>query len=486
MYEATFGLSRRPFPSLPQADFYYPSGAAEYACQTVLRCVERGEGVGVVVGPTGCGKSLLGLLVADHFRTQMHVVQLASGRLESRRALLQAILFGLGRPFRGMDEGELRLALIEYLSQTEPRRPMLLLVDEAEALPMRLLDELRMTTNLSVGGDPCTRLVLLGGSALEERLTNPRLESFSQRIVARCYLEAMNRSETKECIRAQLGTASASDVLFTEDACDAVYQATDGVPRLINQLCDHALILAFADGQSRIGREGIEEAWADLQQLPTPWNGDHQERAGEDIIEFGGLEEDSLAKSSDDEDLDDAYSVPALRVTPDEDDLIARSQERLNGIEASLEQLEDDFQPAGSIGPEVELVFHDPSDLLNEDFQEEEVVVDRYSQADATLVDGPSKDQTYRLQAEGAADLTEGNEEVQAIELAAEEAEDAPAAELPDMPAAEPVEASDGPETDDQQAEQSHTLDMHPERSIPKLKHSDFARLFSNLRRSAQ
>ena len=487
MYETSFGLSRRPFPSLPQPEFYFPASATEYARQTLLRCIERGEGVGVVVGPTGCGKSLLGQLLANHFRNAMHVVQLASGRLDSRRALLQAILYELGRPFRGMDEGELRLALVDYLAQAEPRQPMLLLVDEAEALPMRLLDELRMTTNLAVGREPCSRLVLLGSSALEERLTSPKLESFSQRIVARCYLEAMNRTETKECIRAQLAAASAPDVLFSDDACDAVFQATDGVPRLINQLCDHALILAFADGQTNIDRPCIDEAWADLQQLPTPWNGDSQDRPSEGIIEFGGLaDSDDAIESTDEEDLDDAYSVPALRVTPDEDDLIESARQRLDGIEESLEQLEDDFQPAGSIGPEVELVFHDPADLLNEDFQEEEVVVDRYSQTDTSQDDVAPEQHTYQVRAEEPGNEQVSDDLVRAVETPLEPNRSEPAAKSSPAPTLETPERTNEPDVAAEQSEENHTLDLHPEKSVPKLKHAEFARLFSNLRRTAQ
>lgn len=480
MYEVSFGLSRRPFPSLPLPEFYYPAEATEYARQTLLRCVERGEGVGVVIGPTGCGKSLLGQLLADHFHKKMHVVQLASGRLESRRALLQAILYGLGRPFRGMEEGELRLALTEYLSQAEPRKPMLLLVDEAEALSMRLLDELRMATNLSIGGEPTTRLVLLGGSALEERLTSPKLESFSQRIVARCYLETMNRTETKECIETQLSAASASDVLFSDEASDAVFQATDGVPRLINQLCDHALILAFADGRNRIDRPGVEEAWADLQQLPTPWNGDQPEDSSGGIIEFGGLHDDDadIEPSCIDEELDEAYSVPALRVTPDEDDLIVQSQQRLDDIEESLDQLEEDFQPAGSIGPEVELVFHDPADLLNEDFQEEEVVIDRYSQPDIKREDESTEDPLNANEScippAEPKDTSHDSEEF----VFEDESSRVSVAE-----ASEEIAEAEDPEDN---SIEKHTLDMHPDRSVPKLKHADFARLFSNLRRTAQ
>ena len=490
MYEASFGLSRRPFPSLPQADFYYAASATEYARQTLVRCVQRGEGVAVVVGPTGCGKSLLGQMVAQHFQASMHVVQLASGRLDSRRALLQAILFGLGRPFRGMDEGELRLALTEFLSRAEERRPMLLIVDEAEALPMRLLDELRMTTNLAAHGQPCARLVLLGGPALEERLTNPRLESFSQRIVARCYVEAMNRTETRECIRCQLERADAKDVVFSDEACDAVYQATDGVPRLINQLGDHALILAFADGRTDIDRAVVEEAWADLQQLPTPWNGDAGESASQNIIEFGSLDStEETFESAEEDDSESAYSVPALRVTPDEDDLIEQSSQRLDGIEESLERLEreDDFQPAGMGGPEIELVFHDPADLLNEDFQEEEPVVDRYSRSRAS-----EPEQTYRVRSDEETLDTEPAAEVHSFEtpMVAEaevaETEASGTVEPEPIVAEEEVSEAEVAELAAEESEEARTLDMRSESPVPKLKHADFARLFSNLRRTAQ
>lgn len=389
MYETSFGLFCRPFPSVPRATFYYPGSAIEYARQTLARCIERGEGVGIVIGPTGCGKSLLGQMLAEQFSNRMRLVHLPSGRLESRQALLQAILHGLRRPFRGMDAEEMRLALRDCLSHDEERlRPMLLLVDEAEGLPLRLLDELRMTTNLLAEGQPCSRLVLLGGPALEEKLTSPKLESLSQRIVTRCYLETFSRTETSECIRAQIAAAStAPRNLFSDDACEAVHQATDGVPRLVNQLCDHALILAYADGKESVDRGTVEEAWADLQQLPAP-SGDSSNETQEPMIEFGGLDEErcslELDAASVADTLDDRPAVggmSALRLAPGYDDTTVWSGQQRDALDDAVDDLDTDFEPAGRITPEVDLVFRDPADLLNEDFQEEEVIVDRYGRS---------------------------------------------------------------------------------------------------------
>jgi len=494
MYEAAFGLTRRPFPPFPQTALYYPAPGIEYARETLLRCIERGEGIGVVVGPTGCGKTLLSQVLTEQFRDSMHVVQISSGRLATRRALLQAILYGLGRAFRGMEEGELRLALADCLMRDEDRRPMLLLVDEAEALPLRLLDELRITTNHACDDGPCTRLVLIGGPVLEEKLTSPKLESFTQRIVARCYLEALNRTETRDCIQAQLAAAGCPPgTLFSDEACDAVHQATDGVPRLVNQLCDHTLVLTYADGKGEVSRACVEEAWADLQQLPTPWNGDASEDSGEGIIEFGGLDDEDSSVELEDEPVDEAESgAPALRVAPEEDPLISRSTEQLEQIEESLGSLEEEFQPAGTITPEVELVFHDPDDLLNEEFHEEELVVDRYGgesepsfgelvddEPDPAPVEETAADETERPILE----MTPLETAADRLAHAFESAPVPPVAATPEeaVPLAEEMVLDD-----EDEVEEIDAVSLVDEGALPEAGLREFSRLFSNLRRTAQ
>ena len=199
MYEKHFGLCRRPFSSVVQVKEYFPAGAIEAARQNLIRCVQRGEGAGLAIGPSGTGKTLLCQLVADHFQGQFRVALLGRASMTTRRALLQAILYELGQPYRGMDEGELRLALVEYLTSAKQcPAGLLLLVDDAHALPLRVLDEIRTLTNISADGQPRVRLVLTGSGPLEEHLASPKLDSFSQRIVARCYLESLGAGETQQ------------------------------------------------------------------------------------------------------------------------------------------------------------------------------------------------------------------------------------------------------------------------------------------------
>ena len=170
----------------------------------------------------------------------------------------------------------------------------MLLVDEAHHLPLRLLDEIRSLTNLTRDMQPAVRMVLAGSHVLEERFASPKLESFSQRISVRCYLEAFQRSETQAYIQSRLsaGGGQGSEI-FPAETCQMVHQATDGVPRLINQVCDHVLLLAYAAGIRRIEPAHVEEAWADLQQLPTPWNAPAT-ASGDGMIEFGGLDDNPL------------------------------------------------------------------------------------------------------------------------------------------------------------------------------------------------
>jgi type II secretory pathway predicted ATPase ExeA len=300
MYETYFNLADRPFASVPRTDHYSPASVIEAARGNLARCVLRGEGAAMIIGPSGTGKSLLCELLAEQFRSTFQVALLASTHLDTRRSLLQAILYELSRPYRGMDEGELRLSLVDYISlSSECSRGLVLLVDEAHHLPLRLLDEIRALTNLTRNMLPAVRLVLAGSHILEERFASPKLESFSQRISTRCYLEAFQREETQNYIQVRMAACGGRAEIFPPETCHMVHKATDGVPRLINQVCDHALLLAYTAGIRRIEPAHVEEAWADLQQLPTPWNAPASpaSTSGDGMIEFGGLDDGPMESS---------------------------------------------------------------------------------------------------------------------------------------------------------------------------------------------
>ena len=298
MYETYFNLTERPFASVPRIDHYYPAAVIDAARNTLTRCVDRGEGVAMIVGPSGTGKSLLCQVLAEQFQKTFQVALLASTHLDTRRSLLQAILYELNRPYRGMDEGELRLSLVDYVTLNDDcSRGVVLLVDEAHHLPLRLLDEIRSLTNLTRDMQPAVRMVLAGSHVLEERFASPKLESFSQRISARCYLEAFQRSETQAYIQSRISACGGRGAeIFPAETCQMVHKATDGVPRLINQVCDHVLLLAYAAGHpaDRTGprRRGLGRLAAVAHALERA--GRPAAPTGDSVIEFGGLDDGPL------------------------------------------------------------------------------------------------------------------------------------------------------------------------------------------------
>jgi general secretion pathway protein A len=429
MYESFFEMSQRPFAAAPRVDRYFPGRSIEPARTAVERAIERAEGTSIVIGPAGCGKTLLLQAMAERFRGRFDVAMLSNGRLATRRALLQAILFELSMPYRGMEEGELRLALFDRLQPGVTQADgLLLLIDEAHLLPLRLLEEVRMITDFMRSGEPRVRLVLAGAAALEERLATPRLGSLQQRISTRCYLEALDRNDTAAYVRHQLvSVGSEPKSVFTDSAIETIYRATEGIPRLVNQTCDHALVMACAGGVRPIDSAGIEEAWADLQQLPTPWSQaagytDPNAASTDSVIEFGLLDDampfdppvrataanvaapapqaSPALQAGDigDAELSDEFDAiepianeVSASVRPNQETYasvipVERRSEAdatLDALETHLAEWETDYQPVATQQPEVELMLSEARrDPFAEDFQEEVTVVDRYAGAD--------------------------------------------------------------------------------------------------------
>ncbi|HEY2894980.1 MAG TPA: AAA family ATPase [Pirellulales bacterium] len=369
IYEDSFKLQARPFLAAPQIEHYFPASIIENARQSLSRAIARGTGAGLIIGPAGTGKTLLCHMLGYEFRERFAVALLANGRLSTRHALLQAILYELRLPYRGLDEGESRLALLDAL---EPRPDgidgLLLIVDEAHALPGKLLEEIRLLTNLVRAGQPRVRVVLAGAPRLDERFASPALSAFSQRIAARCYLEPLDSVETAAYVRAQIECVGGDAArLLTDDALRAVYRATDGVPRLINQVCDHALILADLAGLEQLTSETIDEAWADLQQLPGPWT---QKAAGEpsEIVEFGSLGDAD----------DDAHpSAIPFPVAESRELQVAEPDQPFDSTVKQLPNIDRSFEPA-PVPSEVDLEFPEFGDPFSEEFAQEEIVLERY------------------------------------------------------------------------------------------------------------
>jgi len=362
MIETYFGLSRRPFLAVPNVNSYFPSETIDSARVNVLRCLHRGEGISLIIGQSGIGKTLLLRLLGLPFHLDYAVVNISNHRLKTPKAFLQQVLFELQQPYCGSDENELRLLLWDHLRRSS-FPGVILLVDEGQTLSLSVLEEIRQMLNCDNGMFSRFRIAIAGTLELEERLTHPKLKAFNQWIVSRSYLEPLTRTETSEYVLWQTQNARKSDLnetqvcaqsfrlsesdssrefridpphrhseqfpLFDDLARTKIYELTGGVPRFINQLCDHALVLACETNRAKtIDESLVRAAWASLQQIPElkPESKSFAAETtlpGDNVIEFGTLDDDlPVGSSCESKILDEEENTPPFFSVRDNEDEI--------------------------------------------------------------------------------------------------------------------------------------------------------------------
>lgn len=267
MYEKFFGFHSRPFASTADATTYCPLPSHEDALALLECCVRDGEGMGVMLGPAGSGKTLLCRVLLDSIHSSHAAIWIASIHRGSVRSLLQAILFDLSIGYEGLDEQEMRLRLTQFLMERYGRRQhTLLVVDEAQNLSAEQIEELRLLTNLEGRQDRAAQVLLVGQAPLGERMDRPEMLAARERIAAVARLRPFNLEETIEYVRARVARAGAvADSIFTADALTEVHLRAGGIARRINQLCHRALLLAFADDNGMIDDSDVERAANQLQ-----------------------------------------------------------------------------------------------------------------------------------------------------------------------------------------------------------------------------
>ena len=274
MYEASFDLKRRPFAATPDATCFLAAGPIQAALDEIVVCVQQGQGIAVLTAPAGTGKTLLCERLRLELDERYETVFLRHASFLTRRALLQTILCELSHAYHHPSEQELRLELFPAIRALQPKREALVLIcDEAHQLSDSLLEELRILADFAEAGQPLVRLVLVGQHTLEEKLAQPGLEAFNQRIRAHLNLNTFDHSESLDYLDYRITWAGGrTDEIFTPEALDMIARASDGVPRCMNQLADHSLLLAYVAEQHPVNVELVREALNDLRQLPLHWN----------------------------------------------------------------------------------------------------------------------------------------------------------------------------------------------------------------------
>ncbi len=274
MYESFYGLNRRPFAAAPDSDCFYVPPSVREVLRGLVSCVENGQGIGILTGTAGTGKSLICEKLSETFSQAFQVVLLSNSNFSTRRSFLQSVLYELHQPFNRMGEQELRLSFVSAIKQCRPNyQGVVLVVDEAHMLGEDILEEIRSATNLIEDGEPLVRTILSGQHMLEEKLASPAMAALNQRVGAQLVLDPLSQQESAEYITHRLRWAGA-DIhdIFSPEAVSTIVHASDGLPRCLNQLCDHSLLLSYVASEQPVATKHVLEALEDLKQLPLHWN----------------------------------------------------------------------------------------------------------------------------------------------------------------------------------------------------------------------
>jgi len=283
MYESFYGLKERPFSLLPDPDYLYLSPKHLRALTLLEYGMMNQAGFSVICGDTGAGKTtLIRRLLSD--LGEDTTVGMITNTHKSFGELLSWILMAFGLDGEGKSKAHMHQILIEFLiDQYAQNRHSVLIVDEAQNMTVDTLEELRMLSNINSDKDQVLQVILAGQPALRETLRRPDLMQFAQRIAVDYYLESLNRDETCEYIQHRLEVAGGNTDTFTENACHAIYRYSGGTPRLINLLCDTALVYGFAEQTHIIDAPLIEDVVREQHRnsiVPTfnkPLNDDNSE-----------------------------------------------------------------------------------------------------------------------------------------------------------------------------------------------------------------
>lgn len=263
MYERFYGLRAKPFSIAPQAEFLYPSRRHRLALDLLRYGVETRAPFVVVTGGIGTGKTtLLRRLTAglDARHAVASVAQAHGGYGNLLRWIADA--FGVEAP--SGDEFALEKRVLEHVARQQRHgRAVTLVVDEAQGLSAGALEKLRLLSNLNGGAEAPFQVILAGQAGLRARLGEPALAQLAQRVAVDYHLDPLERDEAAPYVSHRLRVAGAQRELFDAPACEALYEHSGGVPRLLNLLGDFALLYGFSARAERIDRTLVEEVARD-------------------------------------------------------------------------------------------------------------------------------------------------------------------------------------------------------------------------------
>jgi general secretion pathway protein A len=266
MYERFYELRERPFALSPDPDYLYPSRVHREALDYLRYGLESHAGFVIITGEIGSGKTTLLQTLLRGLDSQTTVARIVNTMLEPRE-LLETIMIDFGLEPTGKSKPLLLRDLAQYLvDQRLAGRMVLLVIDEAQNLTAGALEELRMLSNLETEKSKLLQIVLVGQPNLRDKLGAPELEQLRQRITVSYHLQPLDADETENYINHRLRRAAVgSPVVFPREATEMIHTRSRGVPRIINIICDAALVFGYAEERRAINLALVQEVLAELE-----------------------------------------------------------------------------------------------------------------------------------------------------------------------------------------------------------------------------
>jgi type II secretory pathway predicted ATPase ExeA len=273
MYEKFYGLKERPFQLLPDPSFLYMSPRHATALTLLQYSIQNRQGFTVITGEVGCGKTTLINRLLDDVDKELRV-GLINFTHNSFGEMAEWISMSFGLEYKGKSKVELYDEFVQFLiHEYAAGHPVVLIVDEAQNMGVKGLEELRMLSNVNAQKDYLLHLILVGLPELGELLKLPELRQLTQRVSVAYNLTPFNAKEVAAYIRHRLVVAGGNPATFTPNAIRLIAAASDGIPRLVNTLCDLALVYGFSEQQEIVDVPTVRSVLRDRVRMGLPLGG---------------------------------------------------------------------------------------------------------------------------------------------------------------------------------------------------------------------
>ncbi len=267
MYEDYYSLSEKPFNLTPDTDFYYQSMPHQEALNVLLVAIRSGAGFVKLTGEVGTGKTLLCRKLLDLLDDSYQTIYIPNPYM-SCDALLKAVVEEMGLLDTLKDDNYLSCINRELINNAQQNKQTIILLDEAQSLPVESLEAIRLLSNLETRKKKLVQIVLFGQPELDIRLQKKSIRQLQQRIIHACHLNSLTIEGLARYIEHRLDAAGYfGPQLFNEAAIKCLFNKTKGVPRLINLLCDKSMMLSFAAGEFYVSDRHIQMAARDSKQV---------------------------------------------------------------------------------------------------------------------------------------------------------------------------------------------------------------------------